>query len=63
MLVGDGEGQVSIRQLQRHMMKLPRNLKRGEVSTVEARMKAIGGTNMPMPKGPIPTRVPRGKMR
>jgi hypothetical protein len=26
-------------------------------------MKALGGTNVPMPKGPMPTRMPRGKAR
>jgi hypothetical protein len=63
VMVGEGDGQVTIRKLQSHLMKLPRNLKKSEVTAVEARMRAIGGTNMPMPKGPVPTRVPRGKMR
>jgi len=63
VLVGDGEGQVSIRKLQQHVVKLPRNLKKSEVNGVEARMKALGGPSMPLPKGPMPTRVPRGKMR
>jgi xanthosine utilization system XapX-like protein len=63
VVVGDGEGQVPIRKLQQHMIKLPRNLKSKEIETVESRMRAIGGTNMPMPKGPLPTRVPRGKIR
>lgn len=61
--VGDGEGQVPVRRLQRHLMRLPRNLKKSEVASVESRMRAIGGTSVPMPKGPIPTRVPRGKLR
>jgi hypothetical protein len=63
VLVGDGEGQVTIRKLQGHIMKLPRNLKKTEVNAVEARMKALGGPNVPLPKGPVPTRIPRGKMR
>jgi hypothetical protein len=61
--VGDGDGRVSIRKLQQHIVKLPRNLKKSEISGVEARMKALGGANVPLPKGPIPTRMPRGKMR
>jgi hypothetical protein len=44
-------------------MKLPRNLKKGEVSGVESRMKALGGTNVPLPKGPMPQRIPRGRAR
>jgi xanthosine utilization system XapX-like protein len=63
--VGDGEGQVTLRKLNSHLMRLPRNVARKDVSALEARMKAIGGTNMPMPKGPMPRqgRIPRGKMR
>jgi hypothetical protein len=65
VLVGDGEGQVPLRKLQQHMMKLPRNVGRKDVGAVEARMKALGGTNVPIPKGPMPKagRIPRGKMR
>lgn len=63
--VGDDEGQVPLRSLQRHLMKLPRNLKGGQVNAVEGRMRALGGANIPIPKGPIPRggRMPRGKMR
>jgi hypothetical protein len=65
VIVGDGEGQVPLRKLQQHLMKLPRNVGRKDIAGLEARMKALGGTNMPMPKGPMPKagRVPRGKMR
>jgi Domain of unknown function (DUF4191) len=63
VVVGDAEGQVSIRKLQQHMTKLPRNLRKSEVGSLEARMKALGGASVPLPKGPMPTRVPRGKMR
>jgi hypothetical protein len=63
LIVGDGDGQVSIRKLQQHIMKLPRNLKKTEINGVEGRMKALGGANIPIPKGPIPQRMPRGKMR
>jgi hypothetical protein len=46
-------------------MKLPRNVGRKDIAGLEARMKALGGTNVPLPKGPMPNagRVPRGKMR
>ena len=64
-VVGDDDGQVPLRKLQREVMKLPRVLKGGEINAVEQRMRAIGGTAMPLPKGPMPKsgRVPRGKMR
>jgi hypothetical protein len=63
VIVGDEEGRVPVRKLQSHIMKLPRNLKKAEIPGVESRMKALGGTNVPMPKGPMPTRMPRGKAR
>ncbi|MBV9292025.1 MAG: DUF4191 domain-containing protein, partial [Frankiales bacterium] len=65
VVVGDGEGQVPLRRLQSHMMRLPRNVGRKDVNGLEARMKALGGTNVPMPKGPMPRpgQIPRGKIR
>ena len=60
VVVGDGEGQVPLRRLQAHVMKLPRALKPREVNAIESRLKAVGGTAMPLPKGPMPTRMPRG---
>lgn len=60
IVVGDGDGQVPLRRLQVHIMKLPRTLKPREVNAVESRLKAVGGTAMPLPKGPVPTRMPRG---
>ena len=65
VFVGDGEGQVPLRKLQQHLMKLPRNVDKKEIGALENRMRALGGTSMPMPKGPMPRtgRVPRGKMR
>jgi xanthosine utilization system XapX-like protein len=65
VLVGDGDGQVPLRKLQAHVMRLPRNIGRRDISGLDQRMKALGGTNMPMPKGPMPRpgQTPRGKMR
>jgi hypothetical protein len=63
VIVGDGEGRIESRKLQGHIVKLPRKLKKTEVNAVEARMKALGGPNVPIPKGPMPTRMPRKQMR
>jgi hypothetical protein len=65
VLVGEGEGQVPLRKLQQHVMRLPRNIGRKDVDGLAARMKALGGTNVPMPKGPMPRpgQIPRGKIR
>jgi hypothetical protein len=59
---GNADGQVPLRKLQREVMKLPRNLKPGQVAEVERRLKAMGSLNAPIPKGPVPrnVRMPRG---
>ena len=51
---GNGEGQVPLRKLQKHLKKLPKKLNKVQLREVRAREKAIGGMTMPMPKGPIP---------
>jgi len=58
---GDGEGQVPLKKLQRHIMKLPRNLKKPVVNQVKDRLRSLP-KNLPMPKGPMPkgARMPRG---
>jgi hypothetical protein len=63
VIVGEGEGRIPPRKLQSHLMRLPRKLRKADVNQVEARLKALGGPNVPIPKGPIPTRVPRRQMR
>ena len=59
VIVGDGEGQVGLRQLERHFLKLPRNIKPKTVNELDRKFKALPATSMPIPKGPMPTRVPR----
>jgi hypothetical protein len=63
--VGDDEGQVPLRRLQIHLTKLPRNIKPARVNEVDAMLKAMPATNMPIPKGPLPQagKIPRGKIR
>lgn len=65
--VGDGEGQVPIKQLQRKIMKLPRNLTGQAVADLNYRLNALP-QQLQMPKGPIPRtarmpKAPRPKMR
>ncbi|QGU05050.1 DUF4191 domain-containing protein [Corynebacterium comes] len=57
--VGDGEGQVPLKNLQRELLKLPRNYKKNEVYAVNARIEAMDtiGSSAPgagLPKGPMP---------
>ena len=59
---GNDTGQVPLRKLNNHLMKLPRNLKQHQVIEVNRRLKALGSMNLPIPKGPMPrsARMPRG---
>jgi hypothetical protein len=54
IVVGDGEGQVPLRKLSQHVMRLPRNLSAAEVNSLGRRMSALGGSRMPVPGGPLP---------
>jgi hypothetical protein len=62
VMVGDGEGQTALKDLQRYLMKLPRNIKPARVNELDRMLKAMPSA-LPIPKGAMPTRVPRGKMR
>jgi uncharacterized protein DUF4191 len=55
VLVGDEEGQVPLSKLQRHVTKLPRNIDKSQMETVEKRLAALAARGGPaMPKGPMP---------
>jgi hypothetical protein len=54
IIVGDDEGQIPLRKLSAHVMKLPRNLSGGELNALGRRMSAMGGNRMPVPGGPLP---------
>jgi len=54
IVVGDDEGQIPLRKLSAHVMKLPRNLTAAEVNSLGRRMSALGGPRMPVPGGPLP---------
>jgi hypothetical protein len=65
--VGDGEGQVPIRQLQKKIMKLPKNLTGQTVADLNYRLNALP-QQLQMPKGPVPRtarmpKAPRPRMR
>jgi hypothetical protein len=65
--VGNGEGQIPIRRLQRKVMKLPRNLRSSAVSDLNYRLRALPAS-LQAPKGPIPRsgrppKMPRPRMR
>jgi hypothetical protein len=64
VIVGNDEGQVSLKKLRTTLLKFPRVLPGPQVTTVNDRLRAMGDlmSNMPLPKGPMPKgmRMPRG---
>jgi hypothetical protein len=50
LVVGTAEGQVPLNKLQRHLAKLPRELKKGDVPKLERKLKPLD-RGMPIPKG------------
>ena len=53
--VGEEEGQVPLAKLQRHVTKLPRNIDKSQMDTVEKRLAALANRSGPaVPKGPVP---------
>jgi hypothetical protein len=61
ILIGNEENRTPIKKLQREMRRLPKKLSAHQMREVRARLKAVGGMLMPIPKGPMPTRG--GKVR
>jgi len=58
--VGDGEGQIPIRDLNKRIMRLPRNIKGQAVAELNFRLNALP-QQLQMPKGPVPraARMPK----
>lgn len=57
VVVGDGEGQVPLSKLSRHLIKMKRQVEPVEMTDILNRLKAIDAQRsaVPMPKGPVPT--------
>lgn len=54
IVVGDEEGQIPLRRLQQHIMKLPRNISTSQMDTLETRLAALASRGAALPKGPLP---------
>ncbi|HET8602566.1 MAG TPA: DUF4191 domain-containing protein [Marmoricola sp.] len=67
VLVGNGEGQVPLNRLMKHVTKLGRQVKPAEMTDILQRIRALDAnrSNIPVPKGPLPTSMKgmRGQMR
>jgi hypothetical protein len=57
LVCGEIEGQISVRKLQRQMKKFPKKLSTTQVRELRARIKSVGGMNIPLPKGPMPKNI------
>jgi hypothetical protein len=57
VVCGDGEGEVPMPKLVKHVQKLGRNIKPAEMTDLLYRIKALDAnrSNIPLPKGPVPT--------
>ena len=67
VVCGNGEGQVPLPKLVKHITKLGRNVKPADLTDVLNRLKALDAnrSNIPIPKGPVPTSMKgmRGQQR
>lgn len=68
IIVGDGDGQVPLAKLTKHLQKMKAQVAPGEVTLINDRLRAVGDLmkNVPMPKGPMPPmggKQSRGKIR
>lgn len=62
IVIGNGEGEVALAKLERHLTRLPHNITPKQMDSLESRLAALGsraGAAM-MPKGPMPSNA---KMR
>jgi Domain of unknown function (DUF4191) len=62
IVVGNGDGEVPLGKLQRHLTRLPMNINAKQMDALESRLAALGSRvgAAQMPKGPLPN---SGKMR
>ena len=63
LIVGIQSDQVSIRKLQKRMRKFPKKLSNVQLRELRARLRSIGGMNIPIPKGPMPKNLRMPKPR
>jgi hypothetical protein len=57
VVVGNGDGEVPLAKLERHLTKLPANITVKQMDSLESRLAALGSRSgmAAMPKGPMPT--------
>ena len=57
IVTGEGDGQVPVSKLVRHIRKLPKNITPADMTELLQRLKALDSMRQqaPIPKGPVPT--------
>lgn len=57
IVVGNGEGEVPLAKLERHLTRLPNNVTAKQIDSLESRLTALASRTgtAGMPKGPLPT--------
>ncbi|MCV6984419.1 DUF4191 domain-containing protein [Mycobacterium shinjukuense] len=62
VIVGNGDGEVPLAKLERHLTRLPANITVKQIDTLESRLVALGSRTgaAVLPKGPLPS---TGRMR
>ena len=59
VVMGTEKNQVPLEKLDKYIKKLPKVIEPGQVTEIQARLKALDGMRprLPLPKGPLPTNV------
>lgn len=62
VIIGNGDGEIPLAKLERHLTRLPVNISVDKMDSLESKLAALGSRVGPaaMPKGPLP---PQAKMR
>lgn len=63
LAIGNAEGQVSVRKLERRLKKFPKKLNKVQLRELRARLKSVGGITTQIPKGPMPKNFKMPKPR
>jgi hypothetical protein len=54
VIVGTGDNDLPLSKVNRYLLKLPTNLSKEQVGSLEKRLAALGGSRAPLPQGPMP---------
>lgn len=63
VIIGDRPGDTPLAKLSSVLGRLPRTLRKNEIGALDVKLRAVAGTSMPLPKGPLPTHMKRPKIR